>query len=258
VHRLKCPLKIETEKSRLCAVDASSGKNFELDLTVSDSSMTEPTVRGIRTACGGTKLGGFSRVSKLLIGVASLCAYLVAPALAQAPQSLVLKNDKGAVVYRLETNNNGGRLIAGADKEVFRFNRKDESKRRILNINKGSSSLGFIASKHSGKWEIYDQKNALQFIFKQEEAGYKLKSNDEQSLFRIKPRPYGMEVESSDDKSLYKTRVDTSGIRFENNQSKLVYSAPATANSLMISCFGLEKLSLDQRAALSCAVDTMR
>ena len=258
MHLLKCPLKIETGNLRFCLTDATIGKNSEPDLSVPDSILNEPTVRGLFTEYGGTKPSGLSRVSKLVIGVVSLCAYLVAPALAQAPQSLVLKNDKGAVVYRLETNNNGGRLIDGADKEVFRFNRKDESKRRILNINKGGSSLGFIASKHSGKWEIYDQKNTLQFIFKQEEAGYKLKSNDEQSLFRIKPRPYGMEVESSDDKSLYKTRVDTSGIRFENNQNKLVYSAPATANSLMISCFGLEKLSLDQRAALSCAVDTMR
>ncbi len=208
------------------------------------------------TKCGGTNR--LSVICAFAFGIVSLFVFAPLSVHAQSPQSVVLKNEKGGVVYRLESGSNGGRLLDGADKEVAQFNRKDESKRRVLVIKKGNAPLGFIASKHSGKWEIYDQNNTMQFVFKQEEAGYKLKSSDEQSLFRIKPRPYGMEVETSDDKSQYKTRVDTTGIRFENNQGKLVYSAPARQGALMISCFGLDKLSIEQKAALSCAVDTMR
>lgn len=168
--------------------------------------------------------------------------------------SVKFKLDSGADAFSLKPKDNGAKFVDGNDKELARLTVDANQKVKIKDAS--DKVLGYVVKKE-GYWKIEDvnQTKELFILRHQSDGDYKLEDGANTQIYRIKARSDGFEIETPQKQSLYNAKVKEGKISLKNASGETVLSTKAKVLPIVVACFGFDKLSREQQAALAYAVN---
>ncbi len=168
--------------------------------------------------------------------------------------SVKFKRDSGADAFSLKPKDNGAKFVDGNDKELARLTVDANQKVKIKDAS--DKVLGYVVKKE-GYWKIEDanQTKELFILRHQSDGDYKLEDGANTQIYRIKVRSDGFEIETPQKQSLYKVEAKEEKISLRNASEKTILSTKSKILPIAVACFGFDKLSREQKAALAYAVN---
>jgi hypothetical protein len=168
--------------------------------------------------------------------------------------SVKFKLESGADAFSLKPKENGAKFVDVNDKELARLTVDANQKVKIKDAS--DKVLGYVVKKE-GYWKIEDanQTKELFILRHQSDGDYKLEDGTNTEIYRIKARSDGFEIETPQKQSLYKVKAKEGKTSLKNASEKTVLSTKSKVLPIAVACFGFDKLSREQKAALAYAVN---
>jgi hypothetical protein len=168
--------------------------------------------------------------------------------------SVKFKLESGADAFSLKPKENGAKFVDVNDKELARLTVDANQKVKIKDAS--DKVLGYVVKKE-GYWKIEDanQTKELFILRHQSDGDYKLEDGTNTEIYRIKARSDGFEIETPQKQSLYKVKAKEGKTSLKNASEKTVLSTKSKVLPIAVACFGFDKLSREQQAALAYAVN---
>jgi len=169
-------------------------------------------------------------------------------------EQVKFNSDNGSEAFSLKPESNGAKFVDGKGKELAHLTINKNQKVKIKDA--ADKVLGYVVKKE-GYWKVEDanQSKELYVLRRQRDGDYKLEDGTNNEIYRIKTRASGLEIESPAKKSLYKVKVKEGKTSLKNDLDKTLFSTKSNFLPIAVACFGFDKLSREQQAALSYAVN---
>ncbi|WP_052128982.1 hypothetical protein [Neosynechococcus sphagnicola] len=169
-------------------------------------------------------------------------------------QTIKLKQEGGETLLTLKLLGDGGTLLNASEQELVRLQAEEGGKIKIKDT--ANQPLGYVISQ-SGTWTVKtaDQSQALLILRRQPDGDYTLATGDNQPLYRINVRDDGLDIVTPDQRLRYQVIVNNDTISLRDHQGQTVLLTKAQILPLAIACFGFDRLSREQQAALAYGVN---